>query len=315
MKLPLGRQLTASAQIERPAGTMRRDVVFSDFSYVDEGGALNGSRKGAVMGSGEGAGRERIRLVLADDSRLLLDMEKSFFPETEFEVFLAHNGCEAYNLVKTIEPEVVFLDLFMPLINGEECCRLIKSDLHLHATRVVLVAPDEEQQLQRCYGAQCDQVVTKPIRRRNFIAAVQALVGQLPRVPARWPVRVAAELYDGDRCCLQSWTVNLSEKGAYLEGGEMCPMGRNYTLLLKPAGNEPLSIPARITWLNPGDAPRDRNLPSGFGLQFYDLTSEIRALLRKLLGETADPDNAFRDNQRAPTRMFVELPMLTGKKP
>jgi len=260
------------------------------------------------------AGKERIRLVLADDARHLLEIEKSFFPETEFEITFAQNGCEAYNLVKTIEPEVVFLDLFMPLLNGEECCRLIKSDLRLRATRVVLVAPDEDQHLQRCYGAQCDLVVTKPIHRRNFFDAVQTLVGQLHRVPVRWPVRVAAELHDDSRCCLRSWTVNLSEQGAYFESGEMFPLGRNYLLLLKLAEDKLVCIPVRIAWINPGEAPRDRRLPSGFGLRFLNLNSETRTLLRGLLEESAAPNVTLWDEQRAPTRMFVELPMLTGKK-
>lgn len=266
------------------------------------------------MDTSEAISRERTRLVLADDARHLLELERSFFPESEFEVTLARNGCEAYNFVKTLEPAVVFLDLFMPLINGEECCRLIKSDLHLNATRVVLVAPDDEQQRQRCFAAQCDLVVSKPVRRRDFLGAVQTLVGRLYRLPARWPVRVDAELYDDGRLCLRSWTVNLSEKGAYLESAQMLPMGRKYTLRLSAGDEEPIILSARIAWHNSGDAPRDRRLPPGFGLQFLHLAGESRGRLHALLGAPAPADAVPLNSRRAGERMFIELPMLTGRR-
>lgn len=265
------------------------------------------------MTRGETINDERTRLVLADDADHLLELERSFFPEGEYDVTLARNGCDAYNLVKVVEPAVVFLDLFMPLINGEECCRLIKSDLRLRHTRVVLVSPDEEQLLRCCRDASCDLVLTKPVQRRDFIGAAQALAGPLHRAPARWPMRIAAELHDGRGCCLQSWSVNLSDKGAYLEGEEMPPLGQPYTLHLAAGEGDPLVIPVRIAWHNTSRAPRDTGLPSGFGVQFTDLTQETRLHLRKLIGGPPEAGDRSQPDRQGASRMFVELPMLTGK--
>ena len=269
-----------------------------------------------VMNRGETAGNERIRLILADDARQLLELERSFFPEDEFEVSLAHNGCEAYNLVKVIEPAVVFLDLFMPMLNGEECCRLIKSDPRLRDVRVVLIATDEERQVRRCHDAQCDLVLIKPIRRRDFIGAVQSIVEHCHHTPSRWPARISAELHDTSRCRLHTWTwtVNLSEKGAYLESEERLHLGSIFTLRLHAGENE-LSIPAQIIWLNPGEAPRDRRLPPGFGVRFLEFKGETRLLLRTLLGEPAASSHGSSwGSSQASRSMFVELPMLTGRR-
>lgn len=258
--------------------------------------------------------QDRIRLLLAADSQLLLEMESSFFPENEFEIILAHNGCEAFNLVKAFEPAAVFLDLFMPQLNGEECCRLIKSDLRLHNTRVVLVSPDDERHLRRCHAARSDLVVTKPVRRCNFIAVVAGLVGAMRRAPPRWPVRLAARLCEDGHCRLATWTVNLSERGAYLEGTVMPPAEKHYTLHLQVSAHETLTLAARIAWYNAGAAPRDPALPAGFGVQFLALKGETRLRLRRLLDEFAPCNDDSLPGRTTASPLFVELPMVTGKR-
>lgn len=265
------------------------------------------------MATQQNPGGEKIKVVLADDARHLLEMEKSFFPEREFAVSLAQNGCEAYNQVKTVRPHIVFLDLYMPLLNGEECCRLIKSDLRLSATRVVLVSRDDEQQIRRCHDAQCDLVIAKPVRRKEFLSAVHDLVGDLPRVPKRQPLRIAAELYDGARNHEAVWTVNLSEGGAYLEIDRELPVRGEYALTLKLDDQRTLTVPIRIAWANYRAAQRNPALPPGIGLQFLGLDDVSRRALRVFLGGSAD--GVMRtDSIGQHGNLFVELPMLASRR-
>lgn len=254
---------------------------------------------------------EKIVVVVADDARHLLEQEKAFFPPHEFDVFMAQNGCEAYNLIKTVGPDIAFLDLFMPVLSGAECCRLIKSDLLLRKTPIVLIAPEDSLQQQRCQDANCDLVLTKPVRRKEFLSAVQALKGQLSRVPVRWPARIAAELHDDNGFCLPVMTVNISEHGAYLESESMPRMGKNYRLILKLQSD--LEVPVQIAWFNPRESPRNRSLPAGFGVQFLAVKGDVRSTLHNLMGVIADPAHSEIVGEVTPSQLFVELPLITGK--
>lgn len=254
---------------------------------------------------------EKIVVVVADGARQLLEHKKTFFPTHEFDVYLAQNGCEAYNLVKSVVPDLAFLDLFLPLLSGEECCRLIKSDLLLSKIPVVLMAPGNPHQQLRCQNAHCDLVLTKPVCRNDILNAVQILKGQLNRIPSRWPVRIMAELYDDETCCLQLLTVNISEHGAYLESESMPHMGKSYRLVLK--GQADLAIPVRIAWFNPRESPRKRGLPAGFGVQFLAVKGDVRSALRNLLKAVAGPHHESIAGEEPTSQLFVELPLITGK--
>jgi len=64
----------------------------------------------------------RKKILLADDVRLFLEQEMGFLEREDFQVLMAHNGMEALKIVQEEMPDIVFMDLYMPGMDGDRCC-------------------------------------------------------------------------------------------------------------------------------------------------------------------------------------------------
>ena len=67
-------------------------------------------------------------ILLVDDNDMFLEIEKEFLQYTNTEVITACDGIEALNIVKAMRPDLIFMDLEMPKMDGASCCRAIKDD-------------------------------------------------------------------------------------------------------------------------------------------------------------------------------------------
>jgi two-component system alkaline phosphatase synthesis response regulator PhoP len=105
-------------------------------------------------------------VLIVDDEqhiRLLIGQTLEELEDDGVELLTASDGEMALDVVRNHQPELVFLDVMMPKLNGFEVCRAIKGDLGLTATTVVMLtakgqAYDREQGL----AAGADGYVTKP---------------------------------------------------------------------------------------------------------------------------------------------------------
>jgi DNA-binding NarL/FixJ family response regulator len=94
-----------------------------------------------------------IRIVIADDDRLFAGMVRAqLSARTEFEVVgIAGDGREAVALTEELEPDLVLMDVAMPLLDGVEASRLIRAAPN--GPKVVLVTGDDEDLDGRAYRA------------------------------------------------------------------------------------------------------------------------------------------------------------------
>ena len=105
-------------------------------------------------------------VLIVDDEqhiRLLIEQTLEELEDDGVELQTAADGEAALDVVRNHHPELVFLDVMMPKVNGFEVCRAIKSDLGLAGTTVVMLtakgqAYDREQGL----AAGADRYLTKP---------------------------------------------------------------------------------------------------------------------------------------------------------
>jgi DNA-binding response OmpR family regulator len=106
------------------------------------------------------------KLLIVDDEahiRMLLEQTLEELEDDGVNFFTAQNGEEAFEIIKTEKPQLVFLDVMMPKMNGMEVCRKVKKELELNDVFIVLLTA-KGQELDRLKGQEvgADLYMTKP---------------------------------------------------------------------------------------------------------------------------------------------------------
>ncbi len=217
---------------------------------------------------------ERKRIVLADDVELFLMLEKTFFKREEFELITAHNGREALEAIREHKPDLVFIDLHMPEMDGDECCRLVKSDESCRLIPVVIVTTSmKEEDLEKCRGAGCDEIVSKPVNRHDFLAIARRFLNVAERETQRFSARLRVRYGVRQHDLLSDYSIDLSTGGLLLATGHPLPMDTPLSIeFLLPISETPIRCGARVAWVNDPEQKKKSGLPAGMGVQFLDLT-------------------------------------------
>lgn len=112
------------------------------------------------------------------------------------EVRVARDGAEALQLLETITPELVLLDLKLPKVDGLEVLRRIRADERTRLLPVViLTSSKEERDLISGYGLGANSYIRKPVDFAQFVEAVRQLglywlvLNQSPPSPRELPRR------------------------------------------------------------------------------------------------------------------------------
>lgn len=110
--------------------------------------------------------RERWNVLLAednDDHALLIEMALERASRLPVEIQRARNGTEAIDLVQSLSPDLILLDLKMPERTGHEVLEFVKSDAALRKIPVaVLTSSDRDEDVARSYGLGGNHFITKP---------------------------------------------------------------------------------------------------------------------------------------------------------
>lgn len=122
-----------------------------------------------------------MKVLIVDDEphiRLLLEQTLDELEDLGVELLTATNGGEAMQLVEEERPQVVLLDVMMPVMNGFEVCRKIKDSPALQGTYVVLLTA-KGQEFDRATGAAAgaDVYVTKPFDPDEVLERTAAVLG------------------------------------------------------------------------------------------------------------------------------------------
>lgn len=238
----------------------------------------------------------RKKVLLVDDVDILIELEKTFFWRVEIELLVARDGTKALEIIREQQPDLVFLDLHMPLMDGDECCRLVKNDQALRSTPVVMLPHEgNEEDLLRCRKAGCDAIVFKPINRFHFVETARKFLHLKSRAAPRVPVKLAISYGPGEHEMLRKFTVNASTGGVFIETTELHPVNTPLDVVFElPDIRDGVRCRARVAWRNEQESPASPLLPHGMGLEFLDISLEdmesIFAFVKKELMTRRPPN-------------------------
>ena len=106
------------------------------------------------------------KLLIVDDEahiRMLIEQTLEELEDEEVSFFTAENGEQALQIIREENPQLVFLDVMMPKMNGMEVCRKVKKELGLNDVFIVLLtAKGQELDRQKGLEVGADLYMTKP---------------------------------------------------------------------------------------------------------------------------------------------------------
>ena len=119
-------------------------------------------------------------VLIVDDEqhiRLLIEQTLEELEDAGVEILTAPDGEVALDVVRNHYPQLVFLDVSMPKVDGFEVCRTIKHDLGLAGTRVVLLtARGQAYDRQQGLEAGADEYLTKPFDPDELLETARRLL-------------------------------------------------------------------------------------------------------------------------------------------
>jgi two-component system alkaline phosphatase synthesis response regulator PhoP len=117
------------------------------------------------------------RVLIADDEPNIVTALEFLLQRSGFEVLVAQNGEEALRLIDAERPDLVLLDVMMPLKNGYDVCRRVREQPALrHIKVVMLTAKGREAEMDKGLAAGADLYVTKPFSTSDLMAKIEGLL-------------------------------------------------------------------------------------------------------------------------------------------
>lgn len=140
------------------------------------------------------------RILVVDDEEALVELVCRYLEQEQYEVLTAFDGQTALDLARATQPDLVVLDVMLPVLDGLEVCRQLRQFSDAYVLMLTARTEEIDKLLGLAVGA--DDYLTKPFSPRELVARIKALLrrprqmvppshptGALPDetpVPLRW---------------------------------------------------------------------------------------------------------------------------------
>ena len=112
------------------------------------------------------------KILIVDDEKPIVDILKYNLEEEGFQVLVAYDGKQALHLAFQEQPDIILLDIMLPLIDGFNVCRQIRQKMNVP----IIMLTAKETEIDKVLGLElgADDYVTKPFSVRELIARIKA---------------------------------------------------------------------------------------------------------------------------------------------
>ena len=227
------------------------------------------------------------KILLVDDTKLFLKLEQEYLKQSSVAVLTAMNGREALDVARKLRPDLIFMDLNMPEMDGIECCTAIKADPELCTIPVILVTSmgmDDSQ--EKCRLAGCDGFLTKPIDRKAFLDLGRTFLPEINRRERRVPCRLKVLFRVNSGEYRSGIGLDLNNRGIFIASDDGLAVEDKVEVNMMVSENSDDLVEAwgRIAWINSGTGKAKQKLAEGFGVEFLSITEESQGLVKQFLG-------------------------------
>ena len=119
------------------------------------------------------------KILVADDEPYVLRSIEYTLSRAGYNVVTAVDGEEAFQKIQTENPDLVFLDIQMPCMDGNEVCRKLRQDPSWRDLYVIVITA-KGQESERLYSLECgaSEYITKPYSPRKMVERVKEILGE-----------------------------------------------------------------------------------------------------------------------------------------
>jgi two-component system, OmpR family, alkaline phosphatase synthesis response regulator PhoP len=118
------------------------------------------------------------RVLIADDEPNIVISLEFLMQQAGYEIRTAVNGDEALKAVSEFRPNLMLLDVMMPLRNGYEVCQTVRENPEMKGVKIVmLTAKGRELEVAKGLAVGADAYVTKPFATKELLETVKRLLG------------------------------------------------------------------------------------------------------------------------------------------
>ena len=114
-----------------------------------------------------------LKILVVDDSKTIRRMAETLLTKEGCQVFTAIDGFDALSKIADHQPDLIFVDIMMPRLDGYETCSLIKHNKTFRETPVIMLSSKDglfDRARGRIVGS--EQYLTKPFTRDELIGAI-----------------------------------------------------------------------------------------------------------------------------------------------
>lgn len=237
-------------------------------------------------------------ILLIDDVELFLELERSLLADTGHHLVSASSAAQALPMLESVEPDLILVDLYMPLLNGDEFCRQLRASERWRDLPVLMVtSAGKDEQIRQCLDAGCDDYVTKPINKTDLLEKVNRLLGNVKGRTARRAAVSLSVKVQADGKSLSAQASDISRNGIFVQSEAKLAEGAVVQLQLELPGGRQLPMLGKVARVKQG--------PEG-GMGIYLVHPNARGL-RELAAVTGEElgrdDKSQRDGEEHVQRL------------
>jgi twitching motility two-component system response regulator PilG len=138
----------------------------------------SGIQGDAGAGKSSDRGHSEIRVMVIDDSRTIRRTAETLLQKEGYQVISATDGFEALSMIADNKPDLIFLDVMMPRLDGYQTCALLKHHQVFRHTPVVMLSSKDglfDRARGRVVGS--DNYITKPFTRDELLKVIEQYCG------------------------------------------------------------------------------------------------------------------------------------------
>ncbi len=131
----------------------------------------------ATDSSAQGGNKPTAKVMVIDDSNTIRMTAETILKKEGYEVFTATNGFEAMSVITDTRPDIIFVDIMMPRLDGYQTCKLIKNNSYFRNTPVIMLS-SKDSLFDRARGrvAGSEQHINKPFTKSELLEAIHRYV-------------------------------------------------------------------------------------------------------------------------------------------